>query len=133
MSFKSILLKIESVVGKVLGGVVAAEPTVETILPVFGPLAAGLGNLVFGVVNSVETLITGTEQGQAKKDSALAILQAQAPNLEALVSLIGKDVKLSPAQLNALGPIIDSGVAFANALAAFEASVTPSTAAKPAA
>ena len=130
MSFKSILLKVESVVGKVLGVVVTAEPEVESVLPIFGPLAATAGNLIFGVVNSVETLITGVDQGLAKKESAVAILQAQLPNLAAVVELIGKDAKLSPAQLNAIGPIVDAGVAFANALAAFQTSLVP---AKPAA
>jgi hypothetical protein len=131
LSFRAILLKFEGVFSKVLGAVVIAEPEVQAILPVFGPLAAAVGNTVFGAVNSVETLITGVQQGQAKQQSALAILQAQIPNLQAVVNVIGKDAKLSPTALNAISPIVDAGVTFANALLNFQSAITPDVATPP--
>ena len=131
LSFRAILLKIEGVVGKVLGAVVIAEPEVQAILPVFGPLAAAVGSTVFGAVNSVETLITGVQQGQAKKEATVAILQSQIPNLQAVIALIGKDAKLSPTALNAISPIVDAGVTFANALLNFQSAITPDAAPPP--
>lgn len=131
MAFLSILKRIENGIGVVLGTVEKVEPTVTALLPelaaipVFGPLAAEVIPLAFNTVNSLETLVTGVQQGQAKGTAALAILQAQLPNLDSVEAAIGKDAKLSPAALNAVQPMINGAVALANAVAAFQAELKP--------
>jgi hypothetical protein len=137
VSFKSVLLKVESVVGNVLGGIQAVAPEVNALLPivdtipVFGPLAAEIIPIAFGATNAMETLITGVQQGQAKQQSAIAILQAQTPNLESVIAIIGKNVGLSPAALNMIPAIVNGAVAISNAVAEFEAQLQAQVAATP--
>jgi hypothetical protein len=117
MSFSSIFKKIEMVALKVIG-VADSVVTVATPLlgPVLGPSAAAILVLIQKGVNGAESLITGVDQGLAKKQTAGTIVTAELTQLSEIVAEFGANLKLSPAAEQAIGVATDGAVAVANAI-----------------
>jgi hypothetical protein len=126
MSFISVLKSIgrgiETVVGVSATVVTTVTGVAEPFVAEFSPPAAALLMLVNKATGAAEMLITGVQQGVAKKQTALQIIEAELPNVQAIVAQFGSGFVIPQAELSAL---IDASVAEKNALAAFVAAVKP--------
>ena len=123
--FKAIGRGIEKVVGVgatvVTAGINVAEPFVAEL----NPAAGAILDLVGKATASVESIVTGVQQGIAKKQAATDIITAELPNVQAIISEFGSGFQIPTAELSTL---IDASVAEKNALAAFVAAVKPTKA-----
>ena len=106
MSFVSIIKAIGKDALKVLcvGLTVetAVEAAVEPVLIVLDPAAAAILAKVQVVVGSLEQMVTTAQQGTAKAESAVQILQQEIPALQAVITATGSGYQLPTAQAQAL-------------------------------
>ena len=106
MSFVSIIKAIGKDALKVLGvGLTvetAVEAAVEPVLIVLDPAAAAILAKVQVVVGSLEQMVTTAQQGTAKAESAVQILQQEIPALQAVITATGSGYQLPTAQAQAL-------------------------------
>jgi hypothetical protein len=130
-SFLSIIKSIGKGIEKVIGvgaGVASTviadvDPIVTTLNPVAGALLGKIGTVVAGV----ETIITTAQAGAAKKQTAAQILDAELPELQAIITAFGSKATFDQ---TAVSNAIDAVTAAYNAIAALEASIkagTPAT------
>jgi hypothetical protein len=122
--FKTIGVDIEKVVGEgavvVSGVVTVAEPFVAEL----NPGAGAILDLVGKATAAAEALITGVQSGQAKQQTAIQIIEAQLPNVQAIISAFGTSFQIPQPQLVTL---INASVAQANALEAVISAVKAGT------
>ena len=80
----------------------AVEAAVEPVLIVLDPAAAAILAKVQVVVGSLEQMVTTAQQGTAKAESAVQILQQEIPALQAVITATGSGYQLPTAQAQAL-------------------------------
>jgi hypothetical protein len=117
MSFKSILKTVGVDFLKGLGIADSVATVITPVLgPVLGPSASELLQLFLKGISGAEVLITGAQQGAAKKETAGTIITAEIPTLDSIIASLGSNVVV-PANLQAaIGPGIDGAVALVNAI-----------------
>ncbi len=135
MSFISVIKAIGKDALKVLGVGLTAASAVETasdpIVLALDPAAGAILGLAQKVTASLEQMVTTAQQGSVKQQSAVQILQAEIPQLQAVITAAGSGYQLPTAQATAL---VDGSVALYNTLATIIAGFkAPATPAPPAA
>lgn len=129
MSFLSIFSTIgrgiEKVVGVGASVVATASAAAEPFVAALNPAAGAILDRVTKISATVESLITGAQQGIAKKQTATEIITAELPNVQELIASFGSGFTIPTLELSTL---IDATVAEKNALAAFIAAVKPKAA-----
>ncbi len=126
MSFISILAGIgRGIVNageKALGIAATVVSVTQPFVAILGPEAAAIDGVVVKAITGAEMLITTAQAGVARKATATQIVEAELPNVQALIASYGSGFMIPQAELSAL---IDASVAAKNALAAFVAAAKP--------
>ena len=126
MSFLSVIKAIGKDALKVLGiGLTAAtavEAVVDPIVVTLDPAAGAILTLVQKVTASLEQMVQTAQQGALKSQTAVQILQAEIPQLQAVIAATGSGYQLPQAQAQAL---VNDSVALYNTLAAVLATFKP--------
>jgi len=111
MSFISVLKKIGSGFGKVLG---AVEPVLSVAAPVISAWNPGIGAMlttIDSLVTGVEGMVTTAKQGNLKKQTVTQIALSELPQLQAVIDQFGTNVQIPQTELSDL---IDASVALYN-------------------